>query len=345
MNSPDRVTVIAPARLHLGFVDLNPPTGRRFGSLGLALDAPHTVVRAVRGAIAIAGSPVQEKALRLLHALRSAIAVPGDVSVQVVEAIPQHCGLGSGTQLALAVGTAVSRLLDLNLSPLDIRQKLARGPRSGIGIGAFARGGFLVDGGHGASTSLPPITSRVPFPEHWRVLLIFDEACQGLSGANEVAAFRTLPTFPETLSAHLCRLVMTRVLPGLVEASMTEFGPAITEVQRIVGDHFAPAQGGRFASARVAEVLAWLEGRGVHCVGQSSWGPTGFAMMESESQAIEFAREAETRWHEHALRFVIARGRNTPASIEINHASDGNATIIPFLPLQEPVLNPSKEKG
>ena len=334
MNLPNRVTVIAPARLHLGFVDLNPPTGRRFGSLGLALDTPHTVVHAVRGTTEIAHSKAQEKAERYLHALCSAIAAPDDVSVRVEEAIPEHCGLGSGTQLALAVGTAVSRLLDLNLSPFDIRQKLARGARSGVGIGAFAHGGFLVDGGHGAGTSLPPITSRVAFPEHWRVLLIFDAAFQGLSGAKEVAAFRTLPTFPETLSAHLCRLVMTRVLPGLAEASLAEFGPAITEVQRIVGDHFAPAQGGRFASSRVAEVLAWLEGRGVHCVGQSSWGPTGFAMVETEAQAQDFAREAATRWHEGNLRFVIARGRNAPASIEVHHAHDDRATVIPFLPLQ-----------
>ncbi len=318
----------------MGFVDLNPSLGRRFGSVGLALESPRTVVRAVRGARDVVDSPVQAKAARHLHALRSAIAVPNDVTVQVDDAIPEHCGLGSGTQLALAVGTAVSRLLDLNLSPLDIRKKLARGERSGIGIGAFAHGGFLVDGGHGASTSLPPITSRVAFPEHWRILLIFDQALQGLSGAKEVGAFRFLPTFPETLSAHLCRLVLTRVLPGLAEACMAEFGPAITEVQRIVGDHFAPAQGGRFASMRVAEVLAWLEGRGVQCVGQSSWGPTGFAIVESESQAQGFVREAEVRWHERRLRFVITRGRNAPASIEVRHADDNCSTVIAFLPLQ-----------
>ncbi len=334
MKVSDSVTVIAPARLHLGFVDLNPPTGRRFGSLGLALDSPHTRVCAWRGRTKQPDSPSRHKAAQLLHALRSNIAVPDDVCVQVEEAIPPHCGLGSGTQLALAVGTAVSRLLDLNLSPFDIRQNLARGARSGIGIGAFAQGGFLVDGGHSASTSLPPITSRIAYPEHWRLLLIFDEAFEGLSGAKEAAAFRTLPSFPETLSAHLCRLVMTRVLPGLAEASMAEFGPAITEVQRIVGDHFAPAQGGRFASSRVAEVLAWLEGRGVSCVGQSSWGPTGFAMLESESRARDFEREAQARWRDNNLRFVIARGRNSPARIEINRTNDANATIISFLPLQ-----------
>ena len=334
MIFPDQVTVIAPARLHLGFVDLNPPTGRRFGSLGLALDGPHTVVRAVRGTIARTDSPAQEQAERLLRALRSAITVPDDVAVQVAEAIPTHCGLGSGTQLALALGTAVSRLLDINLTPFDIRLALARGARSGIGIGAFAQGGFLIDGGHGATTRLPPITSRVPFPEHWRVVLIFDQAFEGLSGAKEIAAFRTLPTFPETLSAHLCRLVMTRVLPGLAEASMAEFGPAITEVQRIVGDHFAPAQGGRFASTRVAAVLAWLEGRGVQCVGQSSWGPTGFAMLESDAQAQAFVQDAQAHSHGQNLRFAIARGRNAAASIQVTQADTDRATIIPFLPLQ-----------
>ena len=334
MKISDSVTVIAPARLHLGFVDLNPPTGRRFGSLGIALDSPHTRVRAWRERNDQPDSQSQQKAAQLLHALRSTIAVPDDVCVQVEEAIPPHCGLGSGTQLALAVGTAVSRLLQIELGPRDICQILARGARSGIGIGAFARGGFLVDGGHGTSTKFPPITSRVEFPESWRVLLIFDEAFEGLSGAKEVAAFRNLPSFPETLSAHLCRLVMTRALPGLAEASMAEFGPAITEVQRIVGDHFAPAQGGRFASAGVADVLGWLEGRGVSCVGQSSWGPTGFAMLESEAQAHDFLREAQARWHDKNLRFVIARGRNRSASIEINHANDANATIIPFSRLE-----------
>ena len=327
----DCVTVVAPARLHLGFVDLNPASGRRFGSLGLALDSPHTVVRAMRGARQNIGSADQDSATKHLNALRSAINIPADVTIAVDEAIPEHCGLGSGTQLALAIGTAVSRLLDLELSPADIRQTLARGARSGIGIGAFAHGGFLVDGGHGGGTNLPPITSRIAFPEHWRVLLIFDEAFQGLSGSKEAAAFHTLPSFPETLSAHLCRLVMTRVLPGLAEASMAEFGPAVTEVQRIVGDHFAPAQGGRFASVHVADVLSWLERRGVACVGQSSWGPTGFAMLESDAQAQAFVREASGRWQGKSLRFIVARGRNIPASIQRLGAHRDFSTVIPFL--------------
>ena len=42
------VTVAVGARLHLGFLDLNGGLGRRFGSLGLALDGPETVLELSR---------------------------------------------------------------------------------------------------------------------------------------------------------------------------------------------------------------------------------------------------------------------------------------------------------
>jgi beta-ribofuranosylaminobenzene 5'-phosphate synthase len=38
----DSVMVTAAARLHLGFLDMNGGLGRRFGSLGLAIDRPST---------------------------------------------------------------------------------------------------------------------------------------------------------------------------------------------------------------------------------------------------------------------------------------------------------------
>ena len=56
----DRVTVSVPARLHLGFLDLNGGLGRRFGGIGLAINqlgtritiAPSTCIY-VDGAIVI----------------------------------------------------------------------------------------------------------------------------------------------------------------------------------------------------------------------------------------------------------------------------------------------------
>ena len=107
-----------------------------------------------------------------------------------VLAVPAHAGLGSGTQLALAVA---SGLRTLHRLPEDIHGDMAalqRGARSGIGIGAFGGGGLVVDGGRGAQTKVPPIVARSFFPEHWRVIVLLDT-----DGSEDAAAF------PKTIAA------------------------------------------------------------------------------------------------------------------------------------------------
>ncbi len=61
---------------------------------------------------------------------------------------------------------------------------------------------------------------------------------------------------------------------------------AIERVQDIVGAYFGPAQGGApYTSAAVAQMLAALRRHGAKGVGQSSWGPTGFAFAADEDEA------------------------------------------------------------
>src|SRR5262249_10561134 len=203
------------------------------------------------------------------------------LNLSVEGSIPAHVGLGSGTQLALSVGMAAATLFGLKLDAWDIANLLDRGARSSVGIATFAAGGGVLDGGRGEDDGPPPILSRFDFPEAWRLLLIFDHAQAGLHGEEEREAFRRLPPFPADKSAHLCRLVLMAALPALAAQDAETFGRAISEMQRVMGDYFAPAQGGRFLSPRVAEALAWLEAAGVSGVGQSSWGPTGFALVAS----------------------------------------------------------------
>src|ERR1700757_3992903 len=63
----DRVTVSVPARLHFGFLGLNGGLGRRFGSLGLALEAPLTrVVLSAAPRFEVSG-PETERAKRHLQ--------------------------------------------------------------------------------------------------------------------------------------------------------------------------------------------------------------------------------------------------------------------------------------
>lgn len=316
----DSVVVVAPGRLHLGFMDPSSGVGRRFGSVGLTLDGIGTRVCATRADRVEADGPQMCRVLRSIDLMREATGVRRGIRIVVTEAIPEHAGLGSGTQLALAVGCAFAKVFGLALTPREIAGLLDRGGRSGIGIGAFERGGFLVDGGRGASDAPPPITSRIEFPEDWRVLLILHPAAQGLHGAAERAAFRALPPFPEARAGYLCRLVLMSLLPALAERDLFEFGRAVSELQRIVGDYFAPAQGGRFASTLVAAALARLEAEGVTCVGQSSWGPTGFAVVESAAVAAKAVDSLEQQFAGTGLSFEIARGRNRGGEIALQPA-------------------------
>ncbi|HEX6828992.1 MAG TPA: beta-ribofuranosylaminobenzene 5'-phosphate synthase, partial [Burkholderiales bacterium] len=94
------------------------------------------------------------------------------------------------------------------------------------------------------------------------------------------------------------------------------FGAAIGELQRVVGDHFAPAQGGRYASPRVAEALALFQSAGAACIGQSSWGPTGFALADSRETAEALVRLARGRVPAaFGLDYVICAGRNRGAEV------------------------------
>ncbi len=314
------VEVEAPARLHLGFLDLHGGLGRRFGSIGLTIDTLATCLRAQRAHDITANGPGAERALRFAKTYLDARGIEGGVHLILSQAIPDHVGLGSGTQMALAVGSAIERLYGGERDSATIARALNRGNRSGIGIGAFDQGGFILDGGRGDLDQVPPVAVRLAFPESWRALLLFDTRGQGLHGADEVKAFSELPRFPEQAAAHLCRLVLMQVLPGLMEGTLQPVTEAIGEIQRRVGDHFAPAQGGRFASPAIAAALEWARAQGFAGVGQSSWGPTGFILLEDAEQAQWLERALRQQFGEFtAFRCQQVAARNQGAEITPLH--------------------------
>jgi beta-ribofuranosylaminobenzene 5'-phosphate synthase len=314
--SADVATVTTAARLHFGFLD---PSGRGshpFGSFGLSLDRPQTRLNLKRArALAVTGTEA-ERAERYLRVIASSFGISQAYALHLDEAIPPHAGLGSGTQLALAVGSAFAALEGIPLGPREIAARLGRGSRSGIGIASFAEGGAVLDGGP-VNGSLPELVYRLPFPAEWRVLLIFDPGAQGLAGPDEVQAFQSLPDFPESETAELRRRVMEVALPALAERSFETFCREITNLQTHMARYFGPHQGGAYVSPLVAEGLGWLAGNGLTGLGQSSWGPTGFAFVASEQQAEALLEDARRENRFAGLRFELARGRNEGASITL----------------------------
>lgn len=320
------VTVDAPARLHLGFLDPNATLGRAFGSLGLFVEGHGTRLVARRadderigGAL---GNADRERVALWLRTMRDAFGGPR-VALDVLHTVRPHSGLGSGTQLALAVGSAYVRVAGVPATTTEIATLLGRGARSGIGVHGFDVGGLLLDGGPspatapGSAPTLAPLLSRLAFPDTWRVLLISDTSRTGLSGADERRGLAALAPFPQHLAAHLCHLVLMRVLPAAAEADFLPFARGLSEMQQIIGEYFAPVQGGVFTSPDVELALRAVAAQQPAGIGQTSWGPTGFAVLASESDAnhaLAAAREA-ARGKPHIECSVVA-ARNRGATID-----------------------------
>jgi hypothetical protein len=155
---PSGVEVRTPARFHLGMFSFGDPLARSFGGTGLMLDEPGIVVR-VRSAAAFAGrGPHGERAVEFARHCAAAWKLRSDQAfeVEVVAAPRSHVGLGSGTQLALAVAAAIEGLA---VRPVEGERSFAahealmlaraagRGRRSSVGAYGFANGGLLVEAG------------------------------------------------------------------------------------------------------------------------------------------------------------------------------------------------------
>jgi beta-ribofuranosylaminobenzene 5'-phosphate synthase len=315
------VKIAAAARLHLGFLDLNGSLGRKFGGLGLSISGPatrltltHAKANEVQGIEAARAQP-------LLEAAQKAFALSAKHRLIIEEAIPAHAGLGSGTQLALAIAAALRRLENLPLDPAGDAALLHRGARSGLGAGLFQSGGFVVDGGRGERTVTPPVVARLPFPPEWRILLLSDQTATGLHGAGEREAFAALPVFSDAQAGELCRLALMQALPALAECNLASFGAAITRIQNVIGDYFAPAQGGRrFTSPRVERIVERLLAEGAAGGGQTSWGPTGFVFAADQREAQRLAGRAKAECETQGVGVSIVSGLDEGARIDAVYA-------------------------
>ena len=320
LKHPDKkVSVIAPARLHMGFFDLSGSLGRHFGSIGVALDDIATRLSITASIEPSITGPSADRAKKCVQALCQALNVSDQLTIEIESAIPEHVGLGSGTQMSLAIGSALNAYYDLGLNTREIAQLTDRGMRSGIGIGVFEQGGLVVDGGRGKSTITPPVVSHMDIPKNWRFILVFDDRGQGLHGDQEVEAFKKLPCFPAEEAARLCYLLLMQGLPAVAEQNITQFGDVITQIQNSVGKHFSPIQGGIFTSLEVATAMQWLQEKNAVAIGQTSWGPTGFCAVDDAGYADSLVLELTQKFsHIKHLSFMTTQARNSGGDIFVS---------------------------
>ena len=283
-NGDSSVTIRTPARLHFALIDLNGSLGRIDGSIGLAINDPHfEIIAEPASQIQIVSDQYKERARVIVETLRAKYNFPG-IHLQLTSEIPPHSGFGSGTQLALGIAQAVNTLYNLDLSVADLAHAVGRGGTSGIGITAFERGGFILDGGHrfpaqkssflpssaAGNVPAPPLLLRHPFP-NWELLIVIPR-CTHISGETEVQLFKTLCPQPRSTAEQLTHLILLKLLPAIFEEDRRVFGSAINDIQTFGWKKVEiDAQGGI-----LQRTLDFLRDNGAIGAGVSSWGPAIF---------------------------------------------------------------------
>lgn len=294
------IRVVAPSRLHFGLFRV-PVAGeaegdtRAFGGVGLMVERPGVVVVVrpasswqVEGPLA---SRAQVFAARFMSSLPEERRRPFQVLVERCPA--EHTGLGVGTQLGLAVAKALALACgEPEVPSTELARRVGRGERSAIGVHGFDRGGLLVDEGKRADEAVSPLLTHVTLPEEWRVVLFHPRGADRWHGDRERTAFASAaagePGAPR-------RLAEATLVPAAQCGDLAAFGDAVYEFNRRAGEPFAAAQGGTYASSEIAQLIDDLRAWGVRGVGQSSWGPTVFAIVGGSDAAVSLLERFRSR--------------------------------------------------
>lgn len=291
-----KVYVETPCRLHFSLIDMNGRIGRVDGSVGLALSYPNVIVEAqpssglqVEGLVPNRVRAIAEKFMKHFNIRKGA-------RISLKSVVPPHVGLGSTTQLSMAIASALASLFKIKCEAPYLAKVMGRGGTSGIGVAAFQFGGFLLDGGHpfkkkgekrdflpsrASKAPPPPILFRYDVPEDWMFVVALPNLPKGLHGPSEVRVFKERCPILDVEVGNVCRLLLMKMLPALKERNIEDFGSSLTQLQKI---GFAAATVD-FMQPAVKSCIQIMLNKGAYGAGQSSFGPNAYALVKGESQA------------------------------------------------------------
>ncbi len=308
------LTVRTPCRLHFGLLAMGDHDARQYGGVGVMVRRPDVVVR-VEPSESFAGHAKAASFARRFaqRAVERGLCERVDpVAVDVVRTPRPHTGMGTGTQMGMAIAHAMATLSGLGDLPVpELASLVGRGERSAIGAWGFVHGGLIVEGGKRHPDALSPLLIHEPFPEPWRFVLICPRSLEaGLADERERMAFAKLPPIDPALTAEMCRLVLLGMVPAMLERDLDGFGESLFTLQQHVGRCFAEAQGGIYAHPLLARMVDYIRAQGVAGVGQSSWGPTLYAVTQDAAAAQSLAARVRSQFQLDAEDVTITAADN-----------------------------------
>ena len=308
-------TIYSPARLHIGFLDLDNLSSRQFGSIGLTISNfffKIKIEKSKRTEINCKNCITRSKIKEVIKLIKKEKKI-GNFTINVFQEIPIHNGLGSGTQLALSIGYLISKLFKLNSSVEELAYILKRGLRSGIGIQSFKKGGFNIDVGKLKNSKRMPLSlMNLKWPKDWKILLVLDSNIVGVHGEKEVQEFNQLKVDKPLTSDLNCKSLLMNIIPGIIENNFEEFAKGLRNIQDNMSKIFYGNKK-KFASINLEKLFTKIENKEVLSFGQSSWGPTGFIFLKNSKKRNELLKYLERYISVnsiHGLRILKVEGRN-----------------------------------
>src|SRR5262245_51051377 len=258
------VHITAPSRLHFGLWSLADGHERQFGGVGAMVDRPQLSLQITDATQLQASGPDSERAVKFARrwAEFHRLAMP-QCSFDIHSAVPAHSGLGSGTQLALAIAAGLSAFCDLpSQSPQELAMSVGRGLRSAVGTYGFAFGGLIVEQGKRPDERISPLDCRLDLPDEWRFVLVRPQSLSGLAGDDESDAFGVLPKVPQIVTDQLITRARDRLIPAAATADFASFAENLYEYGRLSGECFATRQGGPFNGPLLTSIVQQIRGMG-----------------------------------------------------------------------------------
>ncbi len=307
-----------PSRIHITLIDLNGEIGRVDGGVGLALENPFVLIKAETADEVIVRGDSENIGRYKAVAMKFYEKFNCGIEIEVLKDFKAHVGLGSGTQISLAIGKAYADLYEMDMSIREIAKFVGRGGTSGIGIAAFEKGGFILDGGHSKKEKksfLPssfskakpaPILARYDFPE-WDIYLFIPEN-KGFFGMREKDLFEKNTPLKLEEVRELCHIILMKLLPSIVEEDLEDFSKAIYRIQHI---GFKRAEISQYGDL-IKNVIELAKDYGA--IGMSSTGPVTYFIGEKEGVGIikDYLREKEIEFE-----FIKTKANNRGAKIEL----------------------------
>ncbi|GAB4317823.1 MAG: beta-ribofuranosylaminobenzene 5'-phosphate synthase [Methanobacteriaceae archaeon] len=296
-----------PSRLHITLIDMNGAYGRVDGGVGITIENPQLILEVeplstdkidIRFTASENLSYLKNDHIKRIESaaikMKQFLDIDHGFKFTVKNVYLSHAGLGSGTQLSLAVGRAISKFSHKNMDAPKIAKIVGRGGTSGIGVRAFDHGGFIVDGGHNqaqkpdflpssaSSASPPPVIAHYDFPEDWKIILAIPQIDDRVSGLKEVNIFQEYCPIPLNEVEKLSHLILMKMMPSVVENDLDSFGFAVNHIQEL---GFKKVEL-KLQNPIIGEIMENIRNSGAAGVGMSSFGPTIYAVTDTNHRNI-----------------------------------------------------------